>query len=428
MRFVLRGLLAALASSALAFAADLPKPPRPGKQAEPAKIDQTGMPRALYRAVVPVAEVDAIALGKKLFFDARLSVDDTVACATCHDPDKGFTDHRTTSVGVKGQVGHRNAPTVLNALFGETQFWDGRARTLEDQAKLPILNPIEMGQKSPEAVIEKLSKTEYPAEFQRVFHRAPTYEDLARAIASYERTQLAFDAPFDRWLAGEEDAIDASARRGWTLFNGRGRCMSCHQINLTSPLGTDNSFHNIGVSAHKANFVELARKALKMIDSGDPTEVDRAALETDFSELGRFLVTKQPNDVGAFKTIQLRNVLVTGPYFHDGSQATLWDVCDHYNKGGVQNPFLDGGIQRLGLSEKEIDDLVAFLASLTSSRYTEPGKAELARQRALSRTTRPQRDLAAANGKKARQLTGPFGDVAPARGPQDKDPAEIGGM
>jgi cytochrome c peroxidase len=155
--------------------------------------------------------------------------------------------------------------------------------------------------------------------------------------------------------------------------------------------------------------------------------VDRAALETDMSELGRFLVTKQRNDVGAFKTSMLRNLVVTGPYFHDGSQETLWDVVDHYNKGGVQNPFLDGGIQRLGLKEAEIDDLVAFLASMTSSRYALLAKKELERQRALSRTRRPQRDTAAATGKKAQSgLTGPWGDVAPEG--KDKDPAHIGGL
>jgi cytochrome c peroxidase len=163
-----------------------------------------------------------------------------------------------------------------------------------------------------------------------------------------------------------------------------------------------------------------------MVDSGDAQAVDRAALETDLSELGRFLVTKSVADVGAFKTATLRNILVTGPYFHDGSQDTLWDVMDHYNKGGVLNPYLDGGIQRLGLSEAEIDDVVEFMAALTSERYAALGKKELARQRALSRTKRPQRDVAAALGKKAQTgLVGPFGDPAPQQ--TLRDPATIGG-
>lgn len=408
--------------------ADIPKA---GPLAQPTPADQTGLPKELTRAVTPSdnpTTPDKVALGEKLFFDGRLSADGSVACATCHEPDKGFTDGKPTSVGIKQQVGHRNAPTVLNALYNETQFWDGRARLLEDQAKLPITNKIEMGMPTISAAVAAVAKIpEYRDAFQRVFGRPVNGDDLARALAAYERSQIAFDAPFDRFLAGDEKALDAAARRGWALFNGRGRCMSCHGINGTQPTLSDNKFHNIGVSAHKQNFVELARKGLKLIDSGNPRDVDDAALATDMSELGRFLVTKDAHDVGAFKTPTLRNVLVTGPYFHDGSQATLWDVMDHYNKGGVQNPFLDGGIQRLGLSETEIDDVVAFLASLTASRYQAIGKKELARQRALSRTRRPERDLAAAMGKKAQGpgLQGPFGDPMP---PQTlRDPATIGG-
>jgi len=422
-----RTLGLALVFVAAAARGDIPKP---DALAQPKPADQAGLPKELTRAVTPAdnaTTADKVALGEKLFFDGRLSADGTVACATCHQPDKGFTDGRATSVGIKQQVGHRNAPTVLNALYNETQFWDGRAHLLEDQAKLPITNPIEMGQPNLDAAVAAVAKIpEYRAEFEKVFGRAVNGDDLARAIAAYERTQVAFDAPFDRFLAGDEKALDASARRGWALFNGRSRCMSCHGINGTQPTFTDNKFHNIGVSAHKQNFVTLARKGLELVDSGDPHAVDRAALETDMSELGRFLVTKHASDVGAFKTSTLRNVLVTPPYFHDGSQATLWDVMDHYNKGGVQNPFLDGGIQRLGLSEREIDDVVAFLASLTSDRYAAIGKKELARQRALSRTRRPERDEAAALGRKAQVgLTGPFGDPVP---PQTlRDPSTIGG-
>ena len=405
--------------------------PKAGALAQPKPAHQVGLPSELTAAVTPRDNPDSpekVELGRKLFFDGRLSADGTVACATCHDPDKGFTDGKRTSVGIKQQVGHRNAPTVLDALYNDTQFWDGRAKTLEDQAKLPITNPIEMGQPNLDNAVANVAKVpEYRDAFQRIFGRPATGDDLARALAAYERSQAAFDAPFDRFLAGDDKALDASARRGWALFNGRGRCMSCHGVSPTQPTFSDNKFHNIGVSAHKQNFVELARKGLQIVDSGDANAVDRAALETDMSELGRFLVTKNFQDVGAFKTATLRNVLVTPPYFHDGSQDTLWDVMDHYNKGGVQNPFLDGGIQRLGLSEREIDDLVAFLASLTTDRYQAIGKKELARQRALSRTKRPQRDLAAALGKDAQGpgLKGPFGDPMP---PQTlKDPALVGG-
>ena len=164
---------------------------------------------------------------------------------------------------------------------------------------------------------------------------------------------------------------------------------------------TDNDFHNIGIGIIRHNVVALARQAEQLIKSGDTAAIDRAAIQTDMSALGRFLITKKDKDIASFKTPDIRNVLVTGPYFHDGSQETLWDVIDHYNKGdGLQNPYLDEDIQPLALTETDIDDLVAFMASLTSANYKEQGAAELSRQRALSRTTRPQRDTARAFGPK----------------------------
>jgi cytochrome c peroxidase len=225
-----------------------------------------------------------------------------------------------------------------------------------------------------------------------------------RAIASYERTQLSFDSPFDHFIAGEKNAIDDAAQRGWELFNTRGRCSKCHALTEDKrdvTHFTDNDFHNIGIGIIRHNVVALARQAEQLVNSGDAAAIDRAAIQTDMSALGRFLVTKKEPDTASFKTPNLRNVLVTAPYFHDGSQETLWDVMDHYNKGdGLQNPFLDVDIQPLALTETEIDDVVAFLASLTSADYKEQGIKELARQRALARTKRPQRDTARAFGPK----------------------------
>lgn len=401
--------------------------PKPGPQAKPPRSGQLGTPETLTAIVTPKDTGDAarVALGQKLFFDGRLSADGTVACATCHDPEKGFTDQLQTSTGIGKKKGTRNSPSVLNALYNEMQFWDGRAGTLEDQAKLPIVNPIEMGMKDGAAVTAALVKIpEYDAEFKKVFGRAPTFDDFANAIAAYERTQMAFSSRFDKFIAGDEKVFTAQEKRGWAVFNGKGRCNACHAFNPTSPLFTDNKFHNIGIAAHKQNFNELAQKGIKLVNSSDAEAVDRAALETDMSELGRFLVTKQAKDVGAFKTPGLRNLLVTQPYFHDGSQATLWDAMDHYNKGGIHNPFLDGGVVPLGLSEPEIDDLVAFLATLTSDRYEPAAKKELAKQRALSRSKRPERDTAQALGKKTK-LENPLGDIAP--NPDVKNPAQIGG-
>ena len=385
-----------------------PPIPEAGPLAQPRSLQQVGAPAEATRAAIPPDNpqtAQKIALGMKLFFDGRLSADGTVACSTCHDPARAFTDRRPISIGIKGRVGQRNAPTILNALYNKTQFWDGRVKTLEEQAALPIVNSFEMGQPSLDAAVAKMAAIEeYQQDFRNVFGRAPNSPDLLRAIASYERTQLSFDAPFDHFIAGDRNAIDTGARRGWELFNTRGRCNKCHALSENKrdvTFFTDNDFHNIGIGIIRHNVVALARQAEQLINSGDKAAIDQAAIQTDMSALGRFLMTRKEADTASFKTPDLRNVLVTGPYFHDGSQETLWDVCDHYNKGdGLQNPFLDQDMQPLALTEGDIDDLVAFLASLTSADYREQGVRELARQRELSRTTRPQRDTARAFGPK----------------------------
>jgi cytochrome c peroxidase len=388
-----------------------PPIPEAGPLARPKSLHQAGIPVDATRAAIPSDNPqtpEKIALGLQLFFDGRLSADGTVACSTCHDPARAFTDARPASIGINGRVGQRNAPTILNALYNKTQFWDGRVNTLEKQAALPIVNQVEMGQPSLEAAVAQIAAIgEYQEAFRRVFGRPPNGPDLLRAIASYERTQLSFDAPFDHFIAGDKNAIDDAAKRGWELFNTRGRCNKCHaltedQRDVTN--FTDNDFHNIGIGIIRHNVVALAGHAEQLINSGDAAAIDRAAIQTDMSALGRFLITKKELDIASFKTPNLRNVLVTAPYFHDGSQETLWDVSDHYNKGaGLQNPYLDQDIQPLGLTESDIDDLVAFLASLTSADYKEQGVKELARQRELSRTTRPQRDTARAFGPKPPQ-------------------------
>ena len=385
-----------------------PPIPKAGPLAGPKSLRQVGAPVDATHAAIPPDNPQTpqkIALGQRLFFDGRLSADGSVACSTCHDPVRAFTDGRPTSIGIEGRVGQRNAPTILNALYDKTQFWDGRVKTLEEQAALPIVNPVEMGQPSMDAAVTAIAAiAEYRGAFQKVFGRPPNGPDLERAIASYERTQVSFDSPFDHFIAGDGNAIDASAKRGWELFNTRGRCNKCHALSEDKrdvTYFTDNDFHNIGIGIIRHNVIALARQAEQLINSGDPTAIDRAAIQTDMSALGRFLITKKESDIASFKTPDLRNVLVTGPYFHDGSQETLWDVMDHYNKGdGLQNPYLDEDIQPLALTEEEIDDVVAFLASLTSRDYAEQGRKELARQREISRTKRPQRDTARAFGPK----------------------------
>jgi cytochrome c peroxidase len=313
-----------------------------------------------------------VTLGQKLYFDARLSADNSVSCATCHDPAKGFADGKRLAIGIGGKVGARNSPTVLNAAFNDLQFWDGRAPTLEEQAKGPLTNPVEMGMPSNDALVAKLQNiSEYPPLFKQAFDTDRiTIDNVARAIASYERTVFTFSSPFDRFNAGNKTAMSESAQRGWELFNNKGRCNNCHGYVASSPTFTDNKFHNVGVAMHAANFAELARKA-----GQSPDSISDLAHSPGYSELGRFLVTKEPKDIGAYKTPGLRDVALTAPYMHDGSQQTLEEVIEFYDKGGEDNPYLDGGIRPLKLSAQEKADLVEFLKALTSddlNRFSKP--------------------------------------------------------
>src|SRR6185369_3320382 len=317
-------------------------------------------------------------LGDMIFDEKRLSSDNSVACNTCHSPNNGFTTHTAASRGVGDQIGKRNAPSILNAMFYKSMFWDGRAATLEEQATLPILNPVEMGQKEPKDVVAKLAAIpEFVEAFQKVFGRPPNWEDMGKALAAFERTRLSSEAPFDRFLHGDEKALNAAQRRGWALFTGKARCGSCHTYDPALPLFGDNRFHNTGAAASKQDLNQLAQRSA----AGNKSEIDRRALETDDSELGRFLVTQKRVDIGSFKTPFLRDVLLTGPYMHDGSLETLWDVVEFFNKGGERNPFLDAEMKPLGLTASEVDDLVNFLGALTSDRFAELRAAELDRQR-----------------------------------------------
>ena len=385
-----------------------PPLPKAGPLAQPRSQDQVGFPSALTASVIPPGSPltpATVGLGEKLFFDSRLSGDGTVACATCHDPARAFTDGRPTSVGINGRVGQRNAPTVLNALYNKTQFWDGRVNTLEQQAALPITNPFEMGSASIDDAVGKIARDkDYQNQFMQAFGRGVNEQDMLRAIATYERTLVSFNASFDHFIAGDKSAISDSARRGWELFNTKARCNLCHALTDRQQdvtVFTDNDFHNIGIGIIRHRVVPLAQQAERELAQGNLQAIDASAIMNETAVLGRFLITKKQSDIASFKTPNVRNILVTGPYFHDGSMQTLWDVVDHYNKGdGVTDPWLDEDIQPLALTEPEIDDLVAFLASLTSPQYQELGDKEYSRQLALSKVSRPQRDTARAFGPK----------------------------
>jgi cytochrome c peroxidase len=306
---------------------------------------------------------EKVALGQKLYFDPRLSKDDSVSCATCHDPLHAFAEPRPVSIGVGGASGVRNAPTVLNAAFLSEQFWDGRAPTLEEQAKGPLVNPVEMAMADHAAVEKKLQALpEYAPLFSGAFgDEKVTIERVAQAIASFERTLVSLEAPIDRFIAGDQTAISASAQRGWELFNGKARCNTCHGHVGAFPLFTDEQYHNIGVAAKEVSFEDLARQVQQ-----NPKQLDKLTHAPGANQLGRFLVTKEQKDIGAFKTTHLRNVAKTAPYMHDGSEKTLADVIAFYDRGGNPNPWLDGGMRPLGLTDAERADLVALLETFTS--------------------------------------------------------------
>lgn len=325
---------------------------------------------------------DKIALGNRLFHDLRFSSDGTVSCATCHADDKAFTDSPLkTSEGIGKKTGTRNAPTVLNAAYFTSFFWDGRAASLEDQSQHPFLNPVEMGLPTHEPILLIVRSDPFYLElFKKAFGKSGndiTMEEVKKAIASFERTIIAGESPFDRWYFKHENAISEAAKRGFDVFVGQGRCVSCHVIEQNEALFTDNRFHNIGVGINRAQF-EVPKLSAEFLQAkAQGADVDKAVLsDPKTSELGRFAVTNQFDVIGAFKTSTLRNVAVTAPYMHDGSLKTLKDVVKHYNNGGrsegdpaLVNDYLSGGIRPLQLTEQQMDDLVAFMETLTTPAY-----------------------------------------------------------
>ncbi len=324
---------------------------------------------------------EKIALGNRLFHDKRFSADGKVSCASCHNRDKAFTDNLRVSKGFNDLQGTRNAPTVINAAYYTSQFWDGREPDLEGQSKQPPINPVEGGLENHKPILKVIRNDHiYNDAFKRVFGTSGqdiTMEHVAKAIASFERTIVSGNSAFDRYAyADDKTAMNAAQIRGLDLFRNKARCVSCHRIEQTQAIFTDNRFHNIGIGFNRIQNRE-AETAAKMIASKrQGSDVDITVLtQENMSELGRFAVTENPTHVGAFKTPTLRNIAVTQPYMHDGSLKTLEEVIDFYNNGGRVNKddplsgFLSGGIRPLGLDDKEKKDLVAFLKALTSPEY-----------------------------------------------------------
>ncbi len=278
---------------------------------------------------------EKVGLGRKLFNERLLSRDKSIACATCHDPRRAFTDARPVAVGVLGRKGTRRVPALINRGYGAAFFWDGRALSLEEQVVQPIQNPRELDMSLEEVVARLKDKQEYRREFRAAFDADVDATDLARALASYVRTILSGDSPFDRYMNGERDALSAEAKQGLAIFRGKGNCTACH----IGPNFSDEHFHNTGVASRDG----------KLLDPG------------------RFAVTGEEKDRGAFKTPSLREIARTPPYMHNGSLASLGQIIQFYNRGGNPNPWLDSEIHPLHLTTQEEKALIAFLQSLSGT-------------------------------------------------------------
>jgi cytochrome c peroxidase len=298
---------------------------------------------------------ETVALGRRLFYEKTLSADLSLSCASCHNPLLGFTDGRNHSLGVGGKVGVRNAPSVVNAAYTPVQFWDGRALSLEEQAGGPMDNPIEMNQNHEVSVSKLQADASYRSDFEKAFGPGPvTIGKVKNAIASFERTLISGNSPFDRYqYGGDKTALSPAALRGFEIFSDKtkGNCISCHTIGEKYALFTDGKFHNIGAAVNG---------------------------EGDLTDIGRFSETKVEADKGAFKTPTLRNVAKTAPYMHDGRMKTLKDVVDFYAGGGNSNPYLDKEIKSITLSGRQRNDLVEFLNALTGEMPPNAGPPETA--------------------------------------------------
>jgi len=315
-------------------AAATPEPPQAPPQGTPFEVKvPLGLPPVPIPADNPMT-VEKIELGKMLYFDKRVSADGTISCATCHDPKMAWAEHLPTSKGIHEQVGGRNAPTVINAAYATTQFWDGRAKTLEEQAVGPVANPIEMGH-TIEGMVQTLDGIpQYQELFKKVFGTGVNAENFAKAVAAFERTILSGNSPYDRYKAGDQNALTDAQKRGLKVFEESG-CADCH----TAPLFSNYEFYNAGIGMNKEK----------------PDE-------------GRKTVTGKDEDMGAFRVPSLREVANTGPYFHDGSVATLEEAVAIMAKGGIDNPHRSADfdtVREAQITSEQQKDLVEFLKALS---------------------------------------------------------------
>jgi cytochrome c peroxidase len=303
--------------------------------------------------------LEKIELGKFLFFDTRLSGDGSMACVTCHLPDQGWTTNTRLSPAYPSNKERRNSPTLINVAYDTSLIWDGRAPTLEKQALGPVKNPLHMN-KNLDLLIQDLNIVPgYKKRFKKVFGTGITPAGISKALAAFQRTIVTSDSPFDEYMRGKKDAMSDAAIRGMAIYQGKGHCTLCHN----GPNFTDQGFHNLGVPdppyMKDPKVLASIRFDAQRMGIKDYRKLDR--------DLGRYLVTKDPADKGAFKTPTLRNVTQTGPYMHNGALETLLDVIDFYDRGGGESPNKSKLLEPLGLSKEEKADLIEFLKALTGN-------------------------------------------------------------
>jgi cytochrome c peroxidase len=371
------------------FSLALSQPLAPSPQSQIAV--PLGLPTPLLLPDDNLLTQEKIALGRRLFFDRRLSPNDTMSCAMCHVPAQGFTvNELRLAVGINGKTGKRNAPSLYNVAYQQLLFHDGREFTLEDQVISPFTNPVEMANPSIGYVVNKISRLPgYEEAFRRAFGESVSVATLGKALASYERTLLSGSSSFDRWyFAGEADAVNDEVKAGFELFAGKGQCFACHTIGKDAALFTDHAFHNTGV-AH----LQLIPPESVEVDLGGGLIVQMPRAQIDEvllvpgQDLGRYEVTLDPTDLWRYKTPSLRNVALTAPYMHNGILLTLAEVIDYYDRGGTGAEGQDSRIAPLQLTTEEKHTLLVFLRSLTGDNVA-----------VLAQETYPHAELGAKEG------------------------------
>ncbi|MBC6414644.1 MAG: hypothetical protein GDA45_07180 [Chromatiales bacterium] len=346
---------------------------------EAANTPQLGIPPTTHSLDNPLNRA-GIELGRRLFFDRRLSINDTMSCAICHVPEMGFAHNELEiSVGVEGRSARRNAPTILNVAYKNMLFHDGRETTLENQVWIPMLARNEMANPSIGYVIQKLNNLkDYDGLFEKAFNRSASMETIGMALAQYQRTLISANSRFDRWYyGGEKDLLTEQEQLGFEIFMGKGMCSTCHLVGEEYALFTDNLLHNTGfgydiamasepptyrVQLAPGTFVDVKKELI------DSVSQDRGIKRND---LGRYEVTENPDDLWKYLTPTLRNIALTAPYMHNGKLASLEEVIEFYDQGGIANMRLSPLIKKLALQPDEKTALVSFLKTLTGANVVE---------------------------------------------------------